>query len=210
MEAYLPHLLCALGAYVIGATPVGYMAGKLNGIDIREHGSGNIGATNVLRVLGKKTGIPVFIIDFLKGLLPVLLALKLTNNIECGIAAGLGAILGHNFTFWLKFKGGKGVATSAGVLLGLMPVPMLCVLATWIVVFYASRYVAVASILAAAVLPVFVWWQHSVGSLFWFSLAIGLLAIYRHRSNIQRLMNGTENRFSRKESVPPQPNQPTE
>jgi glycerol-3-phosphate acyltransferase PlsY len=205
MDAYLPHLLCALGAYVIGATPVGFIAGKLHGIDIREHGSGNIGATNVIRVLGKRIGIPVFLLDFLKGLIPVLLALGLTKNTECGIAAGLGTILGHNFTFWLKFNGGKGVATSAGVLLALMPVPMLCVLATWIVVFYASRYVALASIAAAAMLPLFVWWQHRVGSLFWFAVAIGILAIYRHRSNIQRLMNGTESRFSRKKSPPTEP-----
>ncbi len=196
-----PNLFTALAvAYVIGATPFGYLAGKWRGIDIREHGSGNIGATNVIRVLGKKIGIPIFILDFLKGLLPVLLFLKVGGeNTNLAIAAALGAVLGHNYTFWLGYKGGKGVATSAGALLGLVPLPMLIVVATWIIFFFATRYVAVASIAAGLVLPAATWWQQQgFTPVVYFTIALSTLVIWRHRSNIQRLRAGTENRFTRR------------
>jgi acyl phosphate:glycerol-3-phosphate acyltransferase len=193
-------------AYVIGATPFGYMAGKWRGIDIRDHGSGNIGATNVIRVLGKGIGIPVFILDFCKGLGPVLL-MDATYDHHAGakIAAAMGAVLGHNFTFWLGYKGGKGVATSAGALMGLIPVPTCIVIATWMVVFFATRYVAVASIAAGVALPVAAWWQVGISPIFWFTIALSSLVIWRHRSNIQRLRAGTENRFTRKGKAPTAP-----
>jgi glycerol-3-phosphate acyltransferase PlsY len=203
-----PNLFTALAvAYVIGATPFGFLAGKWRGIDIREHGSGNIGATNVIRVLGKKIGIPIFILDFLKGLLPVLLFLKLGGgDTNLAIAAALGAVLGHNYTFWLGYKGGKGVATSGGALLGLVPIPALIVVGTWIVFFYATRFVAVASIAAAVVLPVATWWQQQAFTpVVYFTIALAALAIWRHRSNIQRLRAGTENRFTRKSKCPAPP-----
>ena len=199
-------LVAAAAAYGFGATPFGYMAGKIHGRDIRKEGSGNIGATNVIRVLGKKVGIPVFILDMLKGWLPVILAgwWGGKNGISPHwptVAAAVGAVLGHNFTFWLGFRGGKGVATSAGALLGLLPIPLAAALAVWVVLFYSTRFVAVASIGAAVAVPVVtvcqqVWAQPPPGAaLVGFSILLGALAIWRHRSNIQRLMNGTENRF---------------
>lgn len=188
-------------AYVVGATPFGYLAGKMHGIDIRDHGSGNIGATNVLRVLGKKIGIPVFILDLLKGLLPVLCVRWWGLGLWCEIAAAMGAVLGHNFTFWLGYKGGKGIATSAGALFGLMWLPTLVALGVWLLAFFTTRYVAVASAASAVGLPIATVIVHGVGPLFWFSLVISGLALWRHRSNFQRLRAGTENRFDRKSSA---------
>ena len=190
-------------AYVVGATPFGYMAGKMKGIDIRDHGSGNIGATNVIRVLGKKIGIPVFILDVLKGLLPVLVTHWVGRDQYCQIAAAMGAVLGHNYTFYLGYKGGKGIATSAGALFGLVWLPALIAVVTWIIMFYATRYVAVASIAAAAILPVATGLHTGVSPSFYFTVALAMLAIWRHRSNIQRLRAGTENRFARKPKVAP-------
>ena len=199
-----PNVFSTLAAaYVVGATPFGYLAGKWKGMDIRDHGSGNIGATNVIRVLGKGIGIPVFLLDLLKGLLPVLAVRGMHWGQGCEIAAALGAVLGHNFTFWLGYKGGKGVATSAGALFGLMWLPTLAVVVVWLVTFFTTRYVALASVAAAVVLPVATAWQQGFGALFGFSLALSLLAIWRHRSNLQRLRAGTENRFVRK-SAPSQ------
>lgn len=201
MDFWTDILRTLAAAYVVGATPFGYLAGKLRGIDIRQHGSGNIGATNVIRVLGKGIGIPVFILDVLKGLVPVLVARELRGNLYCEIAAALGAVLGHNFTFWLGFKGGKGVATSAGALVSLMWLPACVAVATWLIVFYSSRYVAVASLAAATVLPVATAVQSGFEALFCFALGLSVLAFWRHRSNIQRLRNGTEMRFQRRSKV---------
>jgi acyl phosphate:glycerol-3-phosphate acyltransferase len=197
-----PELVAVVASYVFGATPFGYLAGRMRGMDIRQHGSGNIGATNAFRVLGKPTGITVFVLDFLKGLLPVLVAARVFP--DAGLAppllAGIGAILGHNFTFWLKFRGGKGIATSAGVLLALLPVAMLVGLGVWLLLFLSTRYVAVASIGAAFAIPVVTALRNVADTtpLLIFSIAIAVLAIVRHRPNIQRLIAGTENRFHRK------------
>ena len=196
-----PNVFTSLAAaYVVGATPFGYLAGGMKGVDIRDHGSGNIGATNVIRVLGKGIGIPVFALDVLKGLMPVLCARWWNLGLDCQIAAAMGAVLGHNFTFWLGYKGGKGVATSAGALFGLMWMPTLVALVAWVAAFSLTRYVAVASLVSAVILPVATAWRHGFGALFGFSIALSLLAIWRHRSNIQRLRAGTENRFVRKSS----------
>lgn len=201
-------------AYFCGALPFGYLAGKLKGIDIRQHGSGNIGATNVLRVLGKGIGIPVFILDMLKGLLPTLLAAYVmrqsgtSENVAAlvSVFAAAASVLGHNYTFWLGFKGGKGIATSTGALLGLTPLALLIVLLIWIITFYITRYVALASVVAAMALPMamaglMTWqgtWNHV---LLGFGIVMGVLAVVRHRSNIKRLMAGTENRFERKKKA---------
>ncbi len=195
-----PTIFTALAAsYVIGATPFGYLAGKWRGMDIRKYGSGNIGATNVIRVLGKGIGIPVFILDLLKGLLPVLAIHSMTGGNEVmAIAAALGAVLGHNFTFWLGYKGGKGVATSAGALVGLLGWAMLVLVAVWLLVFYTTRYVALASIVAAVVLPVAAYSQKGWSPVCYFTIGLSTLVIWRHRSNLQRLRAGTENRFQRK------------
>jgi glycerol-3-phosphate acyltransferase PlsY len=210
---------------------------KARGIDIRAHGSGNIGATNVLRVMGKKFGIPCLLLDMLKGFLPVALALNLIQITGRPIQVPLGlpeawalhfpaaeaikaqfvhiltalcAVLGHNHSPWVGFKGGKGIATSAGVLLALMPFAVLLLLVLWLVLFLGTRYVSVASIGAAAVLPLLtLWgsWHHGRiqdgtwnKPLFALTVLIAVLAIWKHRSNIQRLMNGTENRFERKKA----------
>jgi glycerol-3-phosphate acyltransferase PlsY len=237
----MPYLF-PLIAFVVAATPFGLILGRrLKGIDIREHGSGNIGTTNVFRVLGKGPGIICLILDLLKGYLPVLLAINLlqfgdrTPIPEFGflvqfrdtlpdsqqlfvqtihVVTALFAILGHNYSPWLDFKGGKGIATSAGVLLALMPFACLILIAIFLIIFLTTRYVSVASITAAASLPLLtLWgsWHHGRiqdGSwnipLFVFSLAVAILAIWKHRSNIERLRNGTENRFSKKEKTTPE------
>jgi glycerol-3-phosphate acyltransferase PlsY len=202
-------LLIALAiGYVIGATPFGYLAGRMRGLDIRQHGSGNIGATNALRVLGKPIGLTVFALDFLKGLVAVLIckALPLTSGFGgpdlAGVAAAIGVILGHNFTFWLGFKGGKGIATSGGVLVALVPVTALVGIATWVTFFFASRYVSLASLAAAVSLPLSTGTALAIGRgspvMFAFTLLACVMAFVRHKTNIQRLLNGTEPRFQRK------------
>jgi glycerol-3-phosphate acyltransferase PlsY len=197
-------LLIALGAFLLGSIPTGYLVARAKGVDIRQHGSGNIGATNVFRTLGKPLGIFVFLVDALKGFATVWLAAQFGDGSEwAGIVAAVAVIAGHNYTPWLGFKGGKGIATSAGVLLALMPWAVLAIAVVWVLVFKISRYVSLASICAAAALPVAVgllWFSGCGGNrpLLAFSLAISALAIWRHRTNIQRLRAGTESRFERK------------
>lgn len=199
-------LLIALGAFLLGSIPTGYLVARAKGIDIRQHGSGNIGATNVFRTLGKPLGVLVFVIDALKGFAAVWLASRLGSGSDwSGIIAAVAAIAGHNYTPWLGFKGGKGIATSAGVLIALMPWAVLAIALVWFAVFFATRYVSLASISAAAALPAAVgalWFYGCGGSapLLGFSVLIAALAIWRHRSNIERLMAGTEHRFDRKPS----------
>lgn len=214
MPPILALLLAALGGYISGATPFGYLAGKLTrGIDIRQHGSGNIGATNAIRVLGKGIGIPVFILDFLKGWLPVWMAKTWMAGIPgaetlvsaAAVLTGLAAVLGHMFTFWLGFKGGKGVATTGGVLLGIAPLAMLGGLVVWLGFFYTLRYVSLASMMAGVgvVLTMILQMSRS-GSWDWVMLGFGflvmVLVIVRHKANISRLMAGTEPRAGRKKS----------
>ncbi len=199
-------VLLAVGlGYLIGATPFGYLVGRIRGIDIRQHGSGNIGATNVLRVLGKPLGITVFILDFFKGVAAVLLARQLGHasvSALVAIAGGVGVILGHNFTFWLGFKGGKGIATTAGVLCALIPVTALVAVIVWAIVFKTSGYVSLGSLAAALSLPISTGTAIVLGrgswEMFIFALLACGLAFIRHKSNIQRLLNGTEARFQRK------------
>jgi acyl phosphate:glycerol-3-phosphate acyltransferase len=210
-------LLTALGlvafAYFCGALPFGYWAGKLNGIDIRQHGSKNIGATNVVRVLGKKVGFPVFILDILKGALPTMLAEWWMNRSGAdastatlvAVCCAAAAVLGHTFTFWLGFKGGKGVATTAGSLLGLSPTALAIGLVAWVITFSISRYVALASIVAAIVLPISMAVQMTLQGtwnyvLLGFAMVMGVLVIVRHRANIARMLAGTENRFGKKKT----------
>lgn len=194
-------------SYLMGSLPTGYLVGKLRGIDIRAAGSGNIGATNVFRTLGRTAGIIVLIIDAFKGfaacrILPGLVESAPSENLR--MVAGIAAILGHNYTCWLRFRGGKGIATSAGVLLGWMPLSLGVVLGVWLLVFALSRYVSLASIMAAFVLPFAAWLTGASGRMILVAAVIGALAIYRHRSNIRRLLEGTEHRFtSRKEPVSP-------
>ena len=203
-----------VGSYLLGSIPFGYLAGRLVGIDIRQAGSGNVGATNVVRILGKKYGYPVFALDVLKGFgaveIAILMALGRSpawNSPEtCGILAAISSVLGHLYPPWLKFRGGKGVATSAGALLALTPVATLIGIAIWIIVFWLTRYVSLASITAAVVLPIVIlvasWQDQNKGKpLVYFSGCVAALVIWRHRSNLSRLMRGTEPRFTRKREL---------
>ena len=200
----------ALG-YLFGSFPAGYIAGRLAGVDVRSLGSGNIGATNVLRILGKRWGYAVFFVDAFKGFAAVRLTFFFVNHVPAAqpyaeyfaILTAVMCIVGHTFPVWLRFKGGKGVATSAGALFGLMPLAVPFIVLIWVIVFEATRYVSVASIVASISLPIvvglFLRWKFLEGTaLFYFSIMIALLVLWRHRSNFSRLLNGTEQRFSRK------------
>jgi len=200
-----------IGSYLLGSIPFGYLAGRIAGIDIRKRGSGNVGATNVIRTLGKGYGYPVFAADFLKGFGAVKMSMLIVTRLHpewnssemFGIVAAIFSVLGHSFPVWLHFKGGKGVATSAGALFGLAPVAALAGAAVWILTFFVTRYVSVASIAAAAALPIIIlittWLGHTAGkSLFYSSVCLAAVVIWRHRSNLSRLLRGTEARFTRK------------
>ncbi|HEY5704213.1 MAG TPA: glycerol-3-phosphate 1-O-acyltransferase PlsY [Terrimicrobiaceae bacterium] len=202
----------ALGAYLLGSIPSGYIVGRIKGVDLRTAGSGNIGATNALRVLGKKWGYFVFAADFLKGWLSVVIAVAAASRfppeqaIVAGIIAGVFAMVGHIFPVWLGFKGGKGIATAGGILLGLFPVwVFLCAFLVWIVLFYTTRYVSVASIGAAISLPVSSSILMLYGRCDWRLVVIAILmcilAVWRHKSNIERLFAGTEKKFDKKHST---------
>jgi len=212
----------ALG-YLCGSIPFALLLGWSRGVDIRTVGSGNVGATNVGRTLGRKWGIACFILDVFKGLLPVLFtgwwmgllqddASLTTTSSLIWLASGVAAVLGHVFPVWLKFKGGKGVATALGVLLGFWPVltvPGLLAAITWAILAKGTRYISVASVGAAALLPVYLvvlglfWRQMTIGQLWPFlaiSSALALLVIVRHRSNIARLRAGTEPKWGQRKA----------
>ena len=203
----LYKLFFIIGSYLTGGIPFGYLAGKMKGIDIREHGSKNVGATNVFRVIGKGPGIAVYLLDAVKGLLPVLLAQMLwpaatPQQQWFHIAAALAAILGHVFTPYLKFKGGKGVATASGAMLGLAPLPLVAALLVFAMVFGLTRYVSLGSICASIVFPIAVAVQlilkgqdpvSPMVAVGWF---VVLLILVTHKANIVRLVQGKENRIS--------------
>jgi acyl phosphate:glycerol-3-phosphate acyltransferase len=186
--------------FFCGSIPTGYLLGRLRGIDLRQHGSGNIGATNAIRVLGRPLGLLVFAGDFAKGCVPLVVGRVLLEGWPEGLAkeglflvGAVAAILGHNFTPWLGFKGGKGIATSAGVLAAVMPWTLVIAFSAWVVVLLTSRYVSVASMAASLMLPVatgLVYREQWV--LLAFSLVAGGLGLWRHRGNWQRLREGTE------------------
>ena len=241
-----PWLLPILG-FLIGSVPFGLLIAKAGGVDIRQHGSGNIGATNVFRVMGKGRGIGCMILDMLKGLVPVILAVNLVRfegrdptmaiGFLTGLAepfpaakqfyvqsihvlTGMAAIIGHNYSPWIGFKGGKGIATTGGVLLGLMPFAVVVLVLIWLIGVVITRYVSVGSIATGIALPLLTLWGsrvHHVDGIdtnptLWeagtwnkpllaFAVFAGILAIWRHRGNIQRLMNGTESKvFSKKKT----------
>jgi len=202
----------ALGSYLIGSIPSGYLAGRLAGIDIRATGSGNIGATNVTRALGKRYGYSVFLADFSKGLSAVLIP-KLISHYFFGspnlahllqVLAGFFCVLGNAFPVWLHFRGGKGMATSAGVIFGLMPLPALAGVVVWVVTFATTRYVSLASIAASIAMPIIViammyFRVITEPLLLYVSIGLATLVVLRHRSNISRLIHGTEDRVRRHE-----------
>ena len=187
-----------LAAYLLGAFPTSYIAGRVaKGIDLREHGSKNLGATNVFRLLGWRWAVPVALIDIAKGALPATLFATWAGG-DRWVAVGLGvaAVLGHIFSPFVGFRGGKGVATAAGIFVALAPVAVLIALPVWGLCLWLSGYVSLSSILAAGTLPLWVKLTRP-GALpaFWASVALALLILYSHRANIRRLLAGTENRF---------------
>ena len=203
------YSLTIVVAYLTGSLPTGYLAGMARGIDIRAAGSGNIGATNVFRVLGKTAGIAVLAVDGVKGFAAARWAPLLAGSCFPGtprenlaLAAGAAAVLGHVYSCWLKFKGGKGIATSAGVGFAWAPEACGVTLAIWGIVFASTRYVSVASIVAAVVLPVAVWVFQYGTKMTLVMTALAVLAIYKHKTNIRRLVEGTENRAGSKKNQP--------
>ncbi|MDY6913622.1 MAG: glycerol-3-phosphate 1-O-acyltransferase PlsY [Planctomycetota bacterium] len=207
-------VLLPLAAYVIGSTPVGVLIARAHKVNLRTAGSGNVGATNVGRAIGRPWGYLCFFLDLAKGFVPTVAVVWFYPPRAEGPTAvvqivwllvGCGAIMGHVFSLWLKFRGGKGVATALGVVLGIFPYftyAGLAALGLWIAVVLISRYVSLASVVAAvAFVPLFVAFNWPVGRL-WpmglFVAAMALLILLRHRSNIRRLIAGTENKIGRK------------
>jgi acyl phosphate:glycerol-3-phosphate acyltransferase len=220
---FLGYGLIAVAAYLLGSIPTGFLVAKIKGIDIRKVGSGNIGATNALRVLGKPAGITVLLVDALKGFIAVAAIVNwypelyeiapaifgadshphAQTRAVLGIVAGVFAVLGHNYTCWLRFKGGKGIATSAGVLTALVPWSLLIILTVFIVLTFTTRYVSVGSVAASFTLPFATWFTTHNWTLTAVTGAMGVLAIFKHKGNIQRLINGTEPRIGRAKAATP-------
>ena len=206
MAIVLQWVSGGVAAYLLGAVPFGFLIARARGVDIRQVGSGNIGATNVFRCVSKPLGVLTFLLDLGKGvagstLIPWLAAVLLggaTGHMPFRVCCGFLAVAGHNWPVFLGFKGGKGIATSAGLLLGLAPLGCAIALLAWLAALLAARYVSLASILAAAALGVAAWPLYGARYGGWFAATLDLLAaiaIWRHRANIQRLLNGTEGRF---------------
>jgi len=186
-------------AYLLGSIPFALIAGKLHGVDLREAGSGNLGATNVFRTLGRTAGVAVMVLDIAKGAAAVLVAVALTNN-PWPLAAAALAILGHVFPVWTHFKGGKGVAVGAGAMIGLVPSASGVLLVLWILLVVFTRYVSVASIVAALAAAPLAYVFGAPWSYVVFIALAGVFVIYKHRENIVRLVHGDESRiqFGRK------------
>ena len=183
-------------SYFFGAIPSGVWIGKIfKNIDVRDYGSKNSGATNSYRVLGAKLGVVVLIMDVLKGFIPLYIASNFNLMYNDLVILGLVAILAHTFSCFISFKGGKGVATSLGVFLFLAPVITLILLVIFILVVYFTKYISLGSITAAFLLPIFTFFTHRDTYLFTLSVVIAIFVIYRHKTNISRLLSGTENKF---------------
>lgn len=187
-------------AYLVGSIPTSYMMGRIShGIDLRKHGSGNLGATNAFRVLGWRAALPVVVVDVSKGWIPAAF-FPLWDGaapLEWSLAYGAAAILGHVLSAFVAFRGGKGVATSAGVFMALAPWAVLIAGVVWAVVVLLTRTVSLGSILAAVVLPMAVFATGEPRAELWLSVALAVFVIYAHRSNMRRLMRGEETRFTR-------------
>ncbi len=203
-------LVVAFVSYLVGSIPTGYLVGRARGLDLRTVGSGNIGATNAFRILGKPAGSFVLLVDALKGwvgaaVVPPWIAASLGlpsgGNLWLSVLGGVAAVLGHTFTCWLRFKGGKGVATSAGVIAGLLPAAFTTILVVFLISLLVSRIVSLSSMLAAAVLPFATWFWHREPVLVGFSSVIAALVLWRHRTNLARLRAGTEPRIDKRPST---------
>jgi acyl phosphate:glycerol-3-phosphate acyltransferase len=202
----IPLMFAAGVSYLLGAIPFGYLVARAHGINIFEHGSKSPGATNVKRVLGKKAGNTVFALDAVKGAVAAAWPLLVYPHFNVGsvdtlyaqVLGLLFAVLGHSFSCFTRFKGGKGVATSAGGFIVLMPMVTLIALGVWLLTFFTSRYVSLASILAAVAIPLGAVVLHQPPLLIGLAGLIGGFVIFLHRANVKRLLDGTENRFTKK------------
>jgi glycerol-3-phosphate acyltransferase PlsY len=191
-------VLWLVASYLLGATPTSYIAGRLaRGIDLREHGSKNLGATNVYRTLGWSWAIPVAILDILKGAIPAgLFARWAGDSLWLPPAMGAAAVLGHMFSPFVSFRGGKGVATAGGMFLALAPLALAIAVPVWALVLWVTGYVSVASLTAAGTFPLLVkLTKPDAGPTFWAAVVLAALIFVTHRTNIRRLLDGTENRF---------------
>lgn len=189
-------------SYLIGAIPTGLIVVRLlTGEDIRRHGSGNIGTVNVLRVAGTATAVVVLAVDILKGMVPVMLAVRMGLSPWTVVAGGLAAIAGHNWSVFLKFQGGKGIATSFGVLLALSWPAAAVAAAVWVVVVAITRYASLGSLLAVVSVPLSLRWLRQPDAYVYFGIIAALFAVYRHRANIQRLVTGTELHITDREPI---------
>ena len=189
-------LACCLIGYFLGSIPNGLLFGKLLwNVDLREHGSHNIGATNAWRTLGKSAGFLIFFLDFLKGFFSVWIASAVVGTPIAMVLAGILAIVGHSCSVFLGFHGGKGVATGLGVVAMLMPLPTVFVFLVWLAIVYKTKYVSLGSCVAAALVPISAYFFHSPVEYIGFGVLAAVLIIVRHRSNIVRLMNGTESKI---------------
>ena len=191
-------LVALAGAYLIGAIPTSYLAARLGrGIDLREHGSRNLGATNVYRVLGWRYAVPVALLDIAKGAVPVVLgrALLPASATWLPVALGAAAVTGHVFSPYVGFKGGKGVATAGGMFFALAPLALTLALVLWVCIVWATGFVSLGSIGAAALFPVAARMLGADAATFWTAVGVALLIVVAHRANIRRLFAGTEHRF---------------
>lgn len=188
-------ILLLAGAYLLGSIPTGLLLGKAYGIDVRKEGSGNIGATNLYRTVGRKVGVMTLVGDCLKGLLPVLAVKYSALPVEHAAWVGLAAFCGHVFSVFLRFRGGKGVATALGVFLALSPLAVLIALGVFVALMLVWRYVSLGSIAAAAVMPIAVWALGEGRMVEVVTMIVAVIVIIRHSENIKRLVAGTENRF---------------
>jgi glycerol-3-phosphate acyltransferase PlsY len=192
---YMLLILVLAGSYLLGSIPTGLLLGKAYGIDVRKEGSGNIGATNLYRTVGRKVGVMTLVGDCLKGMLPVLAVKYSGLPSEYAAWVGLAAFCGHVFSVFLRFKGGKGVATALGVFLALSPLAVSVALAVFVALMLIWRYVSLGSIAAAAAMPLAVWFLGGGRSLIVVTMLIAVVVIIRHTENIKRLLAGTESRF---------------
>lgn len=186
-----------VGAYLIGAIPFGFLIGKMRGVDVRTVGSKNIGATNVYRTVGHKWGFLAFFCDFLKGFLPTFFALRYASasNLNLPVLVGLACVVGHTLTVFMRFRGGKGVATAFGMMVALATYPTLLAFAVFVVTVWLSHYISLGSMLAAASLAVLVWAFPCLLAVRIIAALVAVFVIYKHKSNIQRLLKGCENRI---------------
>ncbi len=189
-------------AYLIGSVPTGYLLSSISGIDIREAGSGNIGATNVGRVVGWKAGLLTLVADAGKGFIPVFFSIQLGFDPKVSALTALATFIGHLYPVFLKFKGGKGVATALGCLAGLAPLIAGCLTLVFLVIVLVTRWVSLGSLGAAALTPLLFWFFSYEFTYIWMSLIMAILIIVRHRGNIQRLISGEESKFEIRQHGP--------